>query len=201
MLAQAPISVTAVRDPDEIWRVHVEDALTALPLVERTRPASMVDVGSGGGSPGIPLGLVSSLPVALIEARAAKAAFLRAVAARVGGHFEVIDQRSETFARGAGRDAYDLALARALAPPPAAAELCLPLVRGGGHVILWTANLDAGAVDAAARCVAGELVEVLPTGGARALALLRKTGPTPAGYPRRPGMARRRPLGSVPSRM
>lgn len=199
LLAEAPLSVTGVRDPDEIWRVHVEDALTALPVVRRLHPAALIDVGSGGGSPGIPLGLETGLPTALLESRAGKADFLRSVTARLGGPFEVVNERSETFARGAGRDAHDLALARALAEPPVAAELCLPLVRPGGHVLLWTAGLDAGRLDAAARRVAGELAEIVETGGSRALAVLRKTGATPQEYPRRPGLARRRPLGSVPS--
>ena len=201
LLAEAPLSVTAIRDPDELWRVHIDDALSALPIVERLSPASIVDVGSGGGSPGIPLGLATGRPVTLLEARAGKAEFLRSVAARLGGDFEVVNQRSETLARGPGRDTYDLALARALAPPPAAAELCLPLVRRGGHVILWTANLDAESLRVAAAVVAGRLEQVIPTGGARALAVLRKAGDTPAAYPRRAGLARRRPLGSVPSRM
>jgi 16S rRNA (guanine527-N7)-methyltransferase len=139
--------------------------------------------------------------VVLLEARAGKAAFLRAVSDRLGVSFQVVQERSETLSRAAGRDAYDLALARALAPPPVAAELCLPLVRPGGHVLLWTANLDAAGLDAAARQVGGELVSVDGTGGARALALLCKMGPTPDAFPRRPGVARRRPLGSVASRL
>ncbi len=199
LLAEAPLSVTGVRDPDEIWRVHVEDALTALPVLQRLHPTTLVDVGSGGGSPGIPLGLETGLPTALLESRSGKADFLRSVAGQIGGRFDVVNERSESFARGRGRDAYDLALARALAPPPVAAELCLPLVRPGGHVLLWTAGLDTGPLEAAARRVAGELAEVVETGGTRALALLRKTGPTPPAYPRRPGLARRRPLGPVPS--
>jgi 16S rRNA (guanine527-N7)-methyltransferase len=182
LLAGAPLSVTGVRDPDEIWRLHVEDARTALPVLARLQPTTLVDVGSGGGSPGIPLGLETGLPTVLLESRRGKAGFLRSVAAQVGGHFEVINERSETFGRGRGRDAYDLALARALAPPPAAAELCLPLVRPGGHVLLWTAGLDAAPLDAAARRVGGELAEIVETGGTRAL-------------------ARRRPLGAVPSPM
>lgn len=199
LLAEAPLSVTGVRDPDEIWRVHVEDALTALPLLERLQPAALIDVGSGGGSPGLPLGLATGLPVVLLESRSGKADFLRSAAGQVGGRFEVVNERSEIFARGRGRDAYDLALARALAQPPVAAELCLPLVRPGGHALLWTAGLDPGPLDAAARRVGGRLAEIVETGGARALALLCKTGPTPDAYPRRPGVARRRPLGPVPS--
>jgi 16S rRNA (guanine527-N7)-methyltransferase len=199
LLAAAPVSVTGVHDLEEIWRLHVEDALTALPVIERMAPRSVVDVGSGGGSPGIPIAIATGLAVALVESRAPKAAFLRRTVARLGLACEVLHQRSEDLARGRGRDAWDLALARALAPPPAAAELCLPLVRSGGHVLLWTANLDAAGLAAAAGFVAGDLAEIVATAGARSLALIEKTGPTPERYPRRPGVARRRPPGSIPS--
>jgi 16S rRNA (guanine527-N7)-methyltransferase len=90
-------------------------------------------------------------------------------------------------------------VARALAPPPAAAEMCLPLVRPSGHLILWAANLDDRALATAAATLAAELVEVVQTRGSRVLALVRKVGATPEMFPRRPGQARRRPLGSIPS--
>jgi 16S rRNA (guanine527-N7)-methyltransferase len=199
LLAAAPLGVTSVRDPAQLRRLHVDDALTALPLVERLAPETIVDVGSGGGSPGIPLAICTGAAVSLLEARVAKASFLRDTVRRLGLSCEVIHDRSETLARGAGRDRWDLALARALATPPAAAEMCLPLVRPSGHLILWAANLDADELTQAAALVAAELVEVVPTQGARALALLRKVGETPERFPRRPGQARRRPPGSIPS--
>jgi len=199
LLAEAPLGVTSVRDPAHLRRLHVDDALTALPLVERLAPKTIVDVGSGGGSPGIPLAICTAATVSLLEARAAKASFLRDTVRRLGLTCEVIHDRSETLARGAGRDHWDLAVARALAAPPAAAEMCLPLVRPSGHLILWAANLDEHELAQAAAFVAGELVEVKPTQGARVLALLRKAGPTPERFPRRPGQARRRPPGSIPS--
>jgi 16S rRNA (guanine527-N7)-methyltransferase len=199
LLGAAPLGVTSVRDPAQVRRLHVDDALTALPLVERLRPQTIVDVGSGGGSPGIPLAICTGAAVSLLEARASKASFLRRTVQRLGLSCEVIHDRSETVARGAGRDRWDVAVARALAAPPAAAEMCLPLVRPAGHVILWAANLDEDDLARAAALVAGELVEVTPTQGARVLALLRKTGPTPEWYPRRPGQARRRPPRPIPS--
>jgi 16S rRNA (guanine527-N7)-methyltransferase len=178
----------------------VEDALTALPLVERLAPATMMDVGSGGGSPGIPIALATGIHVDLLEATGAKCAFLRAAVAALEAPCTVINARSEDHARGTGRDAYDLALARAVAPPPVAVELCLPLVRAGGHVVLWTAETDETAVAAAAAELAGILVEAVATGAGRRLLLLRKAGPTPERFPRRPGMASKRPLVQVPSR-
>jgi 16S rRNA (guanine527-N7)-methyltransferase len=81
-------------------------------------------------------------------------------------------------------------LARALAPPPVAAEWCLPLVHQGGAVVLWVGpKADRDAAARAAMHLAGELVESPP-----GFLVFRKTGPTPPGFPRRPGMARKRPL-------
>jgi 16S rRNA (guanine527-N7)-methyltransferase len=199
LLAQAPGSLTSV-PPEQIWERHVVDALTALPLVEALGPDRLVDVGSGGGSPGIPLALAASRQTALLEARAPKAAFLRRAVAETGAPCLVVHARSEEHARGAGRDAYAAALARALAPPPVAAELCLPLVRPGGLAVLWTGAVDAETVSSTARALGGELRAAHDAGGGRRLLVLAKVAPTPERFPRRPGMAAKRPLASLPSR-
>jgi 16S rRNA (guanine527-N7)-methyltransferase len=200
LLASAPVSVTSIRDPDRLWSVHIDDALNALPVVARAAPATAVDVGSGGGSPGIPIALTTSIAVTLLEATGSKCAFLRGAVAALGLACPVVHDRSEHLARGGGRDAFDLALARALAPPPAAAELCLPLVRTGGHVLLWTAETDVAAVEEAAARVGGALAEAVSVGPNRRLILLAKAAPTPESFPRRPGMATTRPLVRVRSR-
>jgi 16S rRNA (guanine527-N7)-methyltransferase len=200
LLLAAPVSVTSIRDPERAWAVHVEDALAAGPAVERLRPGRIADVGSGGGSPGIPVALATGIGVDLIEATGAKCAFLRLCVETLGVPCEVINDRSEHLARGAGRDAYDLVLARALAPPPVAAELCLPLARPGGHVLLWTAEIDPEPLAAAAAEVGGEPGETVTVGPNRRLTLLRKVAPTPERFPRRPGMAAKHPLVRVPSR-
>jgi 16S rRNA (guanine527-N7)-methyltransferase len=200
LLVAAPVSVTSIRDPDGAWAVHVVDALAAVPLVERLRPGRIIDVGSGGGSPGIPVGIATGIPVDLLEATGAKCAFLRRCVEALAAPCEVIHDRSEHLARGAGRDAYDLALARALAPPLVAAELCLPLARPGGRVMLWTAEIEPDPVAAAAAAVGGELEETIVVGRNRRLVVLRKVSATPEEFPRRPGMAAKRPLLRVRSR-
>jgi 16S rRNA (guanine527-N7)-methyltransferase len=200
LLASARVSVTSIRDPAHLWSVHVDDALTALPVLERLAPAAIVDVGSGGGSPGLPLALASGRRVTLLEATGSKCAFLRSAVAALEAPCDVVHARSEDHARAEGRDAYDLVLARAVAAPPVAAELCLPLARPGGHVLLWSAATDLDAVTAAAVAVAGRLVETIAAAENRRLVLLGKTGETPQRFPRRPGMASKRPLVRVPSR-
>jgi 16S rRNA (guanine527-N7)-methyltransferase len=197
LLASADVSVTSIRGADELWRRHVDDAMTAAGVLG---PAStLVDVGSGGGSPGIPLALELDLAATLLEATRPKAAFLRHVVAEIGLDAEVVHARSEVYARGEGRDRFDVAVARALAPPPVALELCLPLVRPGGRLIVWTGDIDAVPLGAVAVALAAEVAEVHRVDDARRLVVVAKLGPTPERFPRRPGMAGKRPLPSLPS--
>ena len=184
--------LTAVSDPLEAWRLHVDDALAAAHLIER---GPVVDVGSGGGSPGIPLAAARpELRFDLLEANRKKCAFL-AEAAHAFANVSVLCVRAEDHGRGAGRDAYGTAVARALAPPPIAVEWCLPLVAPGGSLVLY-----AGPPDERAALVARELgggdPRILPVPGSerRHLLLFPKLEPTPEGFPRRAGAARKRPL-------
>ena len=161
----------------------LDDALRAVPLVERYDGA-VVDVGSGGGSPGIPL--AAALPdreVTLLDAERRKCDFLRRWAPP---NAQVVWGRAEE--QPAGR--WGVALAKALAQPLVAAELCLPLVRAGGAVVLWvgpTADLDAlGRVSLQLGGAAPQLHE--------GLVVLPKVSATPPGFPRRAGVAKKRPL-------
>ena len=163
----------------------LDDALAGVEVVRRLEGA-IVDVGSGGGTPGIPL--AASLPereVTLLEAERRKTKFLERWTGELP-NLHVVWGRAEE----QPVETFDVAVAKALAPPPVAAEWCLPLVAENGAVVLWVGpSADLGAVAAAAAYVAGEL-EAAPPG----FAVIRKTGPTPAGFPRRPGMAKKRPL-------
>ena len=144
----------------------------------------VVDVGSGGGAPGIPLAhALPEVEFVLLEAARRKCEFLEEWAPP---NARVIWGRAEE----QETDWAGVALAKALAPPQVAAEWCLPLVRPGGVVVLWvgeTAELDRVAL--VAERLAGALVA-----GPEGLLVIRKTGPTPPGYPRRVGVARKRPL-------
>jgi 16S rRNA (guanine527-N7)-methyltransferase len=174
--------LTSLRDLAEARRVLLDDSLRGLDLVQRF-DGPIVDVGSGGGAPGIPLAY--ALPdrdVALLEANGRKCAFLREHAP---ANARVIQGRAEE----QEVDAYGVALAKALAPPPVAAEWCLPLVRPGGAAILWVGpSAEAERVAIVATRLAGELEE------ADGFLVLHKVGPTPEGFPRRPGVAKKRPL-------
>ena len=146
----------------------------------------IADVGSGGGTPGIPL--AASLPdrtVTLIEAERRKTEFLQRWTEELP-NLAVVWGRAEE----QPVETYGVAVAKALAQPPVAAEWCLPLVGEGGAAILWVGpSADAEAVSRVAERLAG-VVEESPPG----FLVLRKTGPTPPGFPRRAGMAKKRPL-------
>jgi 16S rRNA (guanine527-N7)-methyltransferase len=174
--------LTSLRDPAEARRALLEDSLRGVELVRRF-DGPIVDVGSGGGAPGIPL--AHALPdrdVTLLEANGRKCAFLREHAP---ANARVIQGRAEE----QEVDVYGVAVAKALAPPPVAAEWCLPLVRPGGAAILWVGpSAEVDRVATVAARLAAELEE------ADGFLVLHKLGPTPDGFPRRPGMARKRPL-------
>ncbi len=179
--------MTAITDPAEARRVHVEDALAAVGLLDA---GPVADVGSGGGSPGLPLAAARpDLELVLLESHRRKCAFLEE-SARDFPNVSVLCARAEEHARLAGRDTYGAAVARALAPPPVAAEWCLPLLRPGGLAILFVGpTADESAV---ARVAA--LLAAVPEEAPPGFLLLRKVGSTPDRFPRRPGLARKRPL-------
>jgi 16S rRNA (guanine527-N7)-methyltransferase len=177
--------LTSIRDPGEARRVHVDESLAALDAVQRFE-GPIVDVGSGGGAPGIPL--ASALPdrdVTLLEANGRKCAFLRE-AAREFSNVTVVQGRAEE----QETDRFGVAVAKALAPPPVAAEWCLPLVAPGGAAVLYVGpSADASAVRRVSERLGGAAAEETP-----GLLVRRKLEPTPTGFPRRPGVAKRRPL-------
>ena len=182
--------------PDEL----VADSLVLLDHLGDAH--TVVDVGSGGGLPGLPLKIGRpDLAITLLEADQAKAAFLVQACAALGlPGVEVVARRAEDAGHDLRyREAFDLAVARALAPMPVLAELCLPFVRPGGRLLAQ--KTDREEVEAAARAleVLGgslESVHAAPSTARRAgvVVVVAKVTSTPAEYPRRAGVPRRRPL-------
>jgi len=174
--------LTAIDDVAEARRALLDDSLRGVEIVSRF-DGPIVDVGSGGGVPGIPL--ASALPhrdVVLLEANGRKCDFLREWAPP---NARVVQGRAEE----QEVDAYGVAVAKALAPPPVAAEWCVPLVRVGGAAVLWVG--PSAELEHVARVAAQLGAEVDDEDG---LFVLRKVAPTPKGFPRRTGVARKRPL-------
>jgi 16S rRNA (guanine527-N7)-methyltransferase len=206
LLAEERASVSSVTDPPQAWRVHVEDSLTGLEVESLSEAKRIADVGAGAGFPGLVLAVaLPSARVDLVESVGRKCEFMqRAIAAAQIGNAEVLNARSEELASAAGREAYDAVTARAVGRLSTLAELASPLLREGGVLVGWKGRRDPEEDAELARAAAGlamrpeRVLEAGPYAGSRHrhLHVIRKVGPTPAGLPRRPGMAKKRPRGS-----
>ena len=163
----------------------LEDSLRAVDVVAGFE-GPIVDVGSGGGAPGIPL--AAALPgreVTLLEAEQRKSDFLRRWEAELPNVHVVWGRAEEQ-----ENDRFGVAVAKALAQPSVAAEWCLPLVQPGGAAILWVG--PSAETERVAKVA--ELLGAAPPEDRDGLLVIRKVDPTPPGFPRRPGMAKKRPL-------
>jgi 16S rRNA (guanine527-N7)-methyltransferase len=203
--ANARLNLTRVVEPEAVARLHLLDALSALPLIDRLAPARTVDLGSGGGVPGLVLALARpSIDWTLVDSVAKKADALRffAEALRVSS-VGVLAERAEVLGRDPShRESFDLVTARACAELPVLAEYALPLLRIGGHLVAWKgpiadAELSDGA--AVAEMLGGGQPTVCRTGlaplGDHRLVVIEKRATTPERFPRRPGQPTKAPLG------
>jgi 16S rRNA (guanine527-N7)-methyltransferase len=206
LLAAAPAAPTSVRDPDRARETHIADSLSGLELEQLRQADRVADLGTGAGFPG--LVLAAALPAAkvdAIESVSRKCEYLRHAIAEAGLlNAAVVCQRSEEWAGGEGREAYDAVTARAVGRLATLAELASPLLHEGGVLVAWKGRRDReeeAEAERASERLAMDPVEVRPVrpyAGSRDrhIHLLRKNGPTPEGLPRRPGMAAKRPFGS-----
>lgn len=202
LVAEEPSAITTVREPAQGVDVHVADSLVALELPAVRSAGAVADLGSGGGFPG--LALAVALPdarVALVESVGRKCAFLRAAVERLElANVAVVNARAEAWP--AGLEAHDLVAARALAPLPVLVEYAAPLLRPGGTLVAWKGRRDeaeeADGAAAAALTGMGTLeprpVSPYPASQDRHLYVSSKVRVTPPKYPRRVGMARKRPI-------
>jgi 16S rRNA (guanine527-N7)-methyltransferase len=193
---------TTVRDPAAAAGVHIADSLAGLELDVVREARTIADLGAGAGFPG--LALAAALPaahVALVESSARKCAFIVGAASAASiANVEVVAARAEDWPEGIGR--HDLVTARALAPLGVLAEYAAPLLREGGALAAWKGRRDEREeADGAAAAeqtglVAAEIRPVEPWDSARHrhLHLYVKVGSTPNRFPRRPGIASKKPL-------
>ena len=200
-LRDEPTSLTTVRDPRAAADVHVADSLVALELRVVREARRIADLGSGAGFPG--LVLAAALPdarVALVESVSRKCAWLERATQILDVEAEVVCQRAEDWPEGLG--ASDLVTARALAPLGVLLEYAAPLLAEGGHLVAWKGRRDEGEerdAEAAGEVLGMQLAEIRrvrpwPDAGDRHLHLWSKVRPAPPQFPRRAGMARKRPL-------
>jgi 16S rRNA (guanine527-N7)-methyltransferase len=199
--ASDPTAPTAVRDPAEAVDRHVADSLVALGLPAVREAGRIADIGAGAGWPG--LALAAALPdahVALVESAARHCRYLeKAVAVGALANAEVVHARVEEWSA-----TNDVVCARALAALPALCEYAAPLLADGGVLVAWKGAVspdEAAAGERAAELLGLQLddvrdVDPYPAAQRRTLHVFRKVAPTPERFPRRPGMAVKRPLGT-----
>lgn len=206
LMEQTDRNLTAVTGAESIIRVHFLDSLWLLGLPEMPRSGDIVDIGSGAGFPGLPLAIARpALNFSLIEANGRKSAFIaRAIKDLALKNAAVLPRRAEEVAASRLRESFDLGLARAVGSLPEVLEYALPLLKVGGHALLQRGareKRDLEPASKAATLLGGELgriADATPYPEAKNLHVwvFNKIAATPVKYPRRPGMARKRPLGS-----
>ncbi len=203
ILAWDELAPTTVREPLRVRDDHLADALVALELPVVSGARVIADLGSGAGVPGIPLAIARPrAKVFLVEGNARKCEFLASVAADLPlPNAEVVNARAENWRAGIG--ACDVVTARALAPLDVIAEYAAPFLKLGGALVAWRGRREeAGEADAAraAALLGLEIsepvrVEPYPRAEHRHLHVFTKIAQTPSRFPRRDGVARKRPLG------
>lgn len=205
LLAEERASVSSVTDPGRAWKVHVADSLTGLEVEDLKDASTIADIGSGAGFPGLVLAVaLPSSQVDLVESVGRKCEFIRRAIDAAGiANAHVHNARSEELAKGEGREAYAAVTARAVGRLSTLAELASPLLQDNGVLVAWKGRRDPeeeAQLSRAAESLAMQPEQILhagPFAGSehRHLHVLRKTGPTPTGLPRRAGMAKKRPRG------
>ncbi|MEW6523555.1 MAG: 16S rRNA (guanine(527)-N(7))-methyltransferase RsmG [Bacillota bacterium] len=204
-LAATGHSFTAIDSPVEVEVKHFLDSASVLLSWDPPGEASVLDVGSGAGFPGIPLKIMRpAIRLGLLDAARKKVEFLRSACEYLGlTGVEFLHGRAEDLGRDPGhRERYDLVVARAVAPAVVLAELCLPLVRRGGFWLAMKGPQGHSELETARGAIAllgGDVERTTPVdlpggAGSRQLILVRKARPTPAAYPRRAGIPQKRPL-------
>ena len=209
-LAAEPRAPTTVADPERALDLHVADSLSALDLSPVRQAAAIADIGAGAGFPGLPLAI--ALPdarVDLVESAGRKCAVIERLAAAAGAdNARAIPARAEEWARECGRGAYDVVTARAVAPLAVLCEYAAPLLAPEGVLVCWKGARNADE-ERAGRLAAAEVglradevrpVEPFPGARDRHLHTFSRVRPAPARFPRRAGVAAKRPLGSAAAR-
>lgn len=197
--ANTRFNLTGITDPEQAWTRHVFDSLTLVPVIASLEAKTIIDIGSGGGLPGIPLAIaLPEMQVMLIEATGKKARFLSDVVARLAlKNVKVIAERAETLGQDEHhRERYDIVLARAVGKLPTLLELTVPFANIGGHLLAMKgekAPEEIAESKKALHMLHSHVIDSIttPTG---TIVVIEKQRKTPHMYPRKPGEPKRAPL-------
>ena len=202
-------NLTRLTSPEDFWEKHVWDSLRGVLSLGSwedlsAQSSQAIDIGSGAGFPGLPIAMaLPSWTVTLLDSTKRKVAFIEQAIARMGlSNALGLASRVELVPH---REAFDIAVLRAIGPSPVCTEYCLPLLKVGGRAVLYRGHWsleEESAVATVAELLGGEIAEVdaftTPiSGSVRHCVVLLKTDPTPNEFPRSPGMAKRQPLETV----
>ena len=194
LAANAQFNLTGAKTEAE-FAPHIADSMTVLPYIR----APYIDIGSGAGLPGIPVAITSGAETVLLEATQKKAKFLTETIEALGLNIRVVSARAEDAGRDPlWREQFQSATIRAVASAPAALELAAPFLATGGLAVLQRGPAEPGEAEALSLAAGESACKVeseVQLDGERRLVLIRKTGPTPGRFPRRSGVAQKRPLG------
>lgn len=194
------MNLTAIVEPDAIIIKHFIDSLMALKAVEMPMGASVVDIGTGAGFPGVPLKLVrTDLALTLIDSLGKRTVFLTELCQRLGIGAEIVHGRAEELVhQTAYRECYDFAVARAVAKLQELAEYCLPYVKPGGYFLALkgpSAQQEAEEAKEIVKMLGGQMVDnrhfCLPNGEERCIVIIKKISQTSAAYPRKLSLIRK----------
>lgn len=190
------MNLTAITQPQEVARLHLADSLTLLTL-EDLRGKQVIDIGCGGGFPGVPLKIACpEMALTLLDSTGKRMAWLAQTLAEMGIPAQCVTARAEEEAANR-REQYDAAVSRAVAHLPILCELCLPYVKVGGVFLAMKGSAAQEEVQQAGRAITvlgGKLERLVPMPMGHSVAVIRKIAPTPSRYPRRFGKIKQSPL-------
>jgi 16S rRNA (guanine527-N7)-methyltransferase len=197
-------NLTSITNDNEIMVKHFLDSLTCLLIKDFDDTATLIDVGTGAGFPGIPLKVLRRhIKLTLMDSTKKKIVFLRHITEMLGINVEIIEDRAEKFGRSErGRESYDVVVSRAVAPMNVLAEYCLPLAKLGGMVVFLKGPNIEDEYNEAKRAFSacGGVTQEIKTlklpydAGTRNLIVVKKMAKTPERYPRRPGIPSKKPI-------
>jgi 16S rRNA (guanine527-N7)-methyltransferase len=199
--ANQQFNLTRITDPAEAWHRHVYDSLTLLPIIASVDAKRIIDIGSGGGLPGLVLAItMPDVQITLVESTGKKARFMEEAAKTLGlGNVVILDDRAETIGRDRAhhREQYDVVTARAVGKLPVLLELTVPLARVGGLVLAIKGQSALEEIDAAKEALHAlhsHIIETRRT-STGTIVIIEKQRRSPKAYPRRPGEPNRAPIG------